>query len=188
MTYRLIDVYWQIGEHISRRITTDGWGQGTVQTLAEYIQKRQPNARGFSSQNLWRMRQFFETYRNQSKLSTLLRELPWSHNLSIMSRCKRDEEREFYLRLAIRERWSFRELQRQLAGALFERTRSSSKPNCTSSTLSPSRCRRRQPSRATCPTRPPLFRSNTQTSEARNERSRKVGFIKVTSRPNACLK
>jgi predicted nuclease of restriction endonuclease-like (RecB) superfamily len=48
--------------------------------------------------------------------------LSWSHNLAILSRGKRDEEREFYLRVAARERWSFRELQRQLNGALFERT------------------------------------------------------------------
>ncbi|MGO8688378.1 MAG: DUF1016 N-terminal domain-containing protein [Thermoguttaceae bacterium] len=63
-----------------------------------------------------------EVYHDQPKLSPLLRELPWTHNLLIMSRCKRDEEREFYLRVATRERWSFRELQRQLSGALFERT------------------------------------------------------------------
>ena len=68
------------------------------------------------------MRQFYETYRDRPILSTLSRELPWSHNLAIMSRSKRDEEREFYLRIASRERWSFRELQRQLSGALFERT------------------------------------------------------------------
>jgi len=48
--------------------------------------------------------------------------LPWSHNLAIMSRSKLDEEREFYLRIAARERWSFRDLQRQLDGALFERS------------------------------------------------------------------
>jgi predicted nuclease of restriction endonuclease-like (RecB) superfamily len=118
----LIDLYWQIGEHISQRIAADGWGQGTVAQLADYIHHRQPNSRGFSASNLWRMMQFVETYRHQRKLATLLRELSWSHNLAIMSRCKRDEEREFYLRLAARERWSFRELQRQLNGALFERT------------------------------------------------------------------
>ena len=89
--------------------------------LAEYIRRRQPNARGFSASNLWRMMEFFETYRGQPKLATLLRELSWTHNLAIMSRSKRDEEREFYLRMATRERWSFRELQRQLNGALFER-------------------------------------------------------------------
>ncbi len=117
----LIDLYWNIGEHISRKIAADGWGQGTVEALAEYIRTRQPTARGFSASNLWRMMQFFETYRGQPKLATLLRELSWSHNLAILSRCKRHEEREFYLRMATREQWSFRELQRQLAGALFER-------------------------------------------------------------------
>jgi len=65
--------------------------------------------------------QFFETYRHNAKLATLLRVLPWSHNLAILSRSKREEEREFYLRMAVRERWSFRDLQRQLNGALFER-------------------------------------------------------------------
>lgn len=118
----LIDLYWSIGEYIGRKIAANGWGQGTVEALAEHIRRRQPNARGYSASNLWRMMQFFETYRNQAKLATLLRELSWSHNLAIMSRSKRDEEREFYLRMATRERWSFRELQRQLNGALFERT------------------------------------------------------------------
>jgi predicted nuclease of restriction endonuclease-like (RecB) superfamily len=118
----LIDLYWNIGEHISRKIAAGSWGEGTVAALAEHIRRRQPGMRGFSARNLWRMRQFYETYRDQPILATLLRELSWSHNLAIMSRSKRDEEREFYLRMATRERWSFRELQRQLNGALFERT------------------------------------------------------------------
>ena len=66
--------------------------------------------------------QFYETYRAQPKLSPLVRELSWTHNLLILSRCKREEEREFYLRICHRERWGKRELERQLAGALFERT------------------------------------------------------------------
>jgi predicted nuclease of restriction endonuclease-like (RecB) superfamily len=117
----LIDLYWTIGRHIAGKIAHDGWGKGTVESLAAYIQQRQPNARGFSAQNLWRMRQFYETYQARPELSPLVRELSWTHNLLIMSRSHRDEEREFYLRTAIRERWSKRELQRQLAGALFER-------------------------------------------------------------------
>jgi predicted nuclease of restriction endonuclease-like (RecB) superfamily len=118
----LIDLYWAIGKHIATKVAESGWGRGTVQELAAYIHRRQPNSRGFSASNLWRMMQFYETYRGKPKLATLLRVLSWSHNLAIMSRSTRDEEREFYLRLAGRERWSFRELQRQLAGALFERT------------------------------------------------------------------
>lgn len=118
----LIDLYWNIGEHISRKIAAEGWGQGTVEALAKYIRRRQPNARGFSVQNLWRMRQFYETYHDQPILAPLVRELSWTHNLLILSRCKLVEEREFYLRLCQREKWGKRELERQLNGALLERT------------------------------------------------------------------
>lgn len=118
----LIDLYWAIGEHISARVASAAWGQGTVQELAEYIRKKQPNARGFSRQNLWRMKQFFEAYRSQPKLSPLVRELPWTHHMTILSACKLEEQREFYIRLAIREKWGKRELERQLKGSLFERT------------------------------------------------------------------
>ena len=122
----LIDLYWQIGEYISRKIESAAWGEGVVETLAEYVRQKQPNVRGFSASNLWRMMQFFETYRDQPKLAPLVRELSWTHNPAILSLCKRDEKREFYLRMATKERLSFRELQRQLNGALFVITRSRS--------------------------------------------------------------
>jgi predicted nuclease of restriction endonuclease-like (RecB) superfamily len=118
---RLIDLYWKVGEYISHRITDDGWGRGTVSELADYIQRQQPGVRGFSQQNLWRMRQFFETYRGYPNLSTLLREVSWSANLNIFTKAKLPEEREFYLRLAIRNRWSVREIARQINAGLFER-------------------------------------------------------------------
>lgn len=118
----LIDLYWSIGEYISRKIADEDWGKGTVEALADHIQRRQPGRSGFSASNLWRMRQFFETYRDQPKLAPLVRELSWTHNLLILGKCKRDEEREFYLRLCLRERWGKREIERQIAGAFFERT------------------------------------------------------------------
>jgi predicted nuclease of restriction endonuclease-like (RecB) superfamily len=67
------------------------------------------------------MRQFYETYKDDEKVSPLVRQLSWTHNLLILSGAKRAEEREFYLRMALRERWSKRELERQINGALFER-------------------------------------------------------------------
>lgn len=117
----LIELYWQVGEAISRRIARDGWGKGTVGELALYIQRQQPGVQGFSPQNLWRMRQFFEAYRSQPKLSPLVRELPWTHNLIIFTQSKRAEEREFYLRMAIQQHWGKRELERQFRLAAFER-------------------------------------------------------------------
>lgn len=68
------------------------------------------------------MKQFYETYKDFPKLSTLLREISWSHNLAIFSRCKTIEEREFYLKLAKQENFSFRELDRQISASQFERT------------------------------------------------------------------
>ncbi|HUJ08516.1 MAG TPA: PDDEXK nuclease domain-containing protein [Verrucomicrobiae bacterium] len=118
----LIDLYWRVGEFINRKVATDGWGKSVVLQLAAYLKGVEPDLRGFSSPNLWRMQQFYETYRQQTKLSPLVRLLPWTHNLLIMGKCKRPEEREFYLRLATREHWGKRELERQLDGALFERT------------------------------------------------------------------
>ncbi|MBK1684842.1 PDDEXK nuclease domain-containing protein [Rhodoferax fermentans] len=117
----LIDLYWQIGEHISRKIAAAEWGDGVVDQLAAYIAHTQPGLRGFTRPNLFRMRQFFETYQGETKISALLRQLPWTHNLIILSQSKRPEEREFYLRMALQENWSKRELERQLKAALFER-------------------------------------------------------------------
>jgi predicted nuclease of restriction endonuclease-like (RecB) superfamily len=118
----LIDLYWRVGEYISRKIETAAWGEGVVENLAAYIAKRHPDIKGFTRPNLFRMRQFFETYRDDKKVSPLVRQLPWTHNLLILSRCKRPEEREFYLKVCLREKWGKRDLERQLAGAFFERT------------------------------------------------------------------
>jgi predicted nuclease of restriction endonuclease-like (RecB) superfamily len=67
------------------------------------------------------MRQFYEAYRDDPIVSPLVAQLPWPHHLIILGQRKQREEREFYVRLAIRERWSRRELERQFKTALFER-------------------------------------------------------------------
>jgi len=118
----LIDLYWQVGQAISRKIEQAEWGDGVVAQLAEHLARTQPGLRGFTRPNLFRMRQFYEAYRNDEIVSPLARQLPWTHNLIILNQSKRAEEREFYLKLAIREQWSKRELERQCKAALFERT------------------------------------------------------------------
>jgi predicted nuclease of restriction endonuclease-like (RecB) superfamily len=117
----LIDLYWQVGETISRKIEAAEWGDGVVDRLAQFIARTEPGLRGFTRRNLFRMRQFYEAYREDPIVSPLVAQLPWSHHLIILGQSKRPEEREFYVRLAIRERWSKRELERQFKTALFER-------------------------------------------------------------------
>ena len=118
----LIDLYWHVGETISRKIKNAEWGDGVVDQLADYIAQTQPGLRGFTRRNLFRMRQFYEAYRDDEKLSPLVRQLSWTHNLIILSQSKHPEEREFYLRQSIQESWGKRELERQFKTALFERT------------------------------------------------------------------
>ena len=117
----LIDLYWKVGEIISRKLESAEWGDGVVDQLASFIARTQPGQRGFSRPNLFRMRQFYEAYRDNPKVSALLRQLPWTHHTIILSQSKRSEEREFYLRVAAHERWSSRQLERQFKAALFER-------------------------------------------------------------------
>jgi predicted nuclease of restriction endonuclease-like (RecB) superfamily len=118
----LIDLYWSIGEYIDKRISNSDWGQSVVKQLADYLQRNEPHLKGFSDKNLWRMRQFYENYKDNPKLSALTRDISWSHNLAIFSRCKTLVEKEFYLKLCKKEHYSFRELDRQISVSLFERT------------------------------------------------------------------
>ncbi len=118
----LIDLYWHIGAYISQKVASTEWGKGVVHELADYLLRNEPGLKGFSDKNLWRMKQFYEAYKDFPKLSPLVRVISWSHNLAVFSRCKTVEEREFYLTLCKQEHYSFRELDRQISAGLFERT------------------------------------------------------------------
>ena len=115
----LVGLYWQIGEYISRKLESAEWGDGVVAELARHIAEIYPGLRGFTRPNLFRMRQFYEAYAANEIVSTVLRQLSWSHHLTILSRAKQAQEREFYIRLAIHERWSVRELERQIKSGRF---------------------------------------------------------------------
>lgn len=117
----LIELYWQVGAYLSGKIKAAEWGEGVVEQLAQHLAHTQPGLKGFTRRNLFRMRQFYEAYPDQQLVTALLTQLPWTHNLIILSRSKRPEEREFYLKMAAQEKWSKRELERQYDTALFER-------------------------------------------------------------------
>lgn len=119
---QLIQLYWSIGEYISAKIASAEWGDSVVTQLATFIKQTLPEIKGFSDKNLWRMKQFYETYKDNPKLSPLVREISWTNNLILLSRTKSIEEKEFYLRLAKTEKYSKRELDRQISSGLFERT------------------------------------------------------------------
>ena len=125
----LIEMYWQIGQYISEKVKSNAWGKSIVTEFASFVQSKYLGIKGFSAQNIWRMKQFYETYAGNKKLSTLSRELTWSNNVLIMVSAKTAEAQEFYMNLAIKNNYSARELERQLDSMLFERTMISNQVN-----------------------------------------------------------
>ena len=90
----LISMNWEIGKYVSDKVKSVGWGKAVVKDFSKFIQSRYLGIRGFSPQNIWRMKQFYETYNGNEKLSTLSREISWSNNVLIMMSAKSDEARE----------------------------------------------------------------------------------------------
>jgi len=117
----LIQLYWDIGKYVSQKVEKENWGKSVVQELSEYIKRNEPGIKGFTARNIWRMKQFYDTYKDDAKLSSLRAEISWTHNRRIMS-IKNPEERTFYLKLCAKEHYSVRELERLINTGTYERT------------------------------------------------------------------
>lgn len=116
-----INLYWEIGEEIYRQQEENRWGKSIVQVLSTELQKEFPGAKGYSAANLWRMRNFYLTYRDSEKLAPLVREISWSNNIIIMEKCKDDLQREFYIQMTKRYGWTKRILTNFIETQTYEK-------------------------------------------------------------------
>lgn len=117
----LILMYQKVGKYISEKTKESFYGENLVDRMADFFKINYPDLKGFNRRGLYRMKQFYELYKDDEKVSTLLTQLNWSNHLKIMSSSKSKEEREFYINLAIRERLTHRELVRQMDSGYYER-------------------------------------------------------------------
>lgn len=117
----LIRMYWKVGEYISCEAKKASFGDSYVDLMAKAIQEAFPGIKGFNRRGLYRMKQFYETYCENKIVPPLVTQISWTNHLLIMSGCKSDEEREFYIKLCIKENYSKRQLQRQLDSGYYER-------------------------------------------------------------------
>lgn len=117
----LILMYHDIGKYISEQSKGASYGDSFIQSLADFFEKNYPDLKGFTRRGLYRMKQFYELYKDDEKVSTLLTQLNWSNHLKIMSACKTMDERIFYMNMCIKERYSARELARQIDSGYYER-------------------------------------------------------------------
>ncbi len=117
----LVKLYFDVGEIVSAKVEAGNWGEKTVDELAGFIRENLPEMKGFTRRGLYRMKQFYETYNEHQKFLPFLNKIAWSSHLHILSKTKSIEEKEFYIKLAIKENFTVRELERQLNSAVYER-------------------------------------------------------------------
>ena len=97
------------------------YGDSYIDEISREIQETFPGIKGFNRRGLYRMKKFYETYTDNDIVTPLVTQISWTNHLLIMSGCKTDEEREFYIRLCIKENYSKRQLERQLDSGYYER-------------------------------------------------------------------
>jgi len=102
-----IQLYWNIGKTILERQQQYGWGKGIVEILATELQKEFIGINGFSARNLWYMRNLYEQYYCSTLiLQPLVAEIPWTHNILILEKCKDEHERFYYINMTKKFQWS----------------------------------------------------------------------------------
>lgn len=114
-------MYWGIGQEICNQQQEKGWGKNIVEILAAELKKEFPNVKGFSSSNLWRMRNFYLTYSRNENLAQLVREISWTKNIVIMEKCKETLEREFYIKMTRKYGWTKDVLINKIEGKSYEK-------------------------------------------------------------------
>ena len=123
----LIQMYWNVGEYLSSLCADSGFGDKVIDEVAAYIAEANPGVKGFNRRGLYRMKQFYETYKDDEFVTPLVTQISWTNHLLIMSGSKSAEERHFYMSLCAKEHYSKRELERQMDSAYYERYMLSSK-------------------------------------------------------------
>jgi predicted nuclease of restriction endonuclease-like (RecB) superfamily len=117
----LISLYWDFGKYVSEKVNYSNWGDKIVDKLVEFMKREYPTMRGFNKRGIYRMKQFYETYKDFPFVSPLVTQISWTNNLLILSGTNSIEEKEFYIKMCIKNNYSKRELDRQISSGYFHR-------------------------------------------------------------------
>jgi len=117
----LIGLYWDIGKMIVEKQERLGWRKSIVETLANDLHFEFPGIDGFSSRNLWNMRNFYLLYVDFPKLQPVAAEISWTKNIIILEKCKNPEEKEFYLFNTRKFIWTKKTLLQQIKNKTYQK-------------------------------------------------------------------
>lgn len=117
----LLALYWQIGRDILARQDEQGWGAKVVDRLAADLRREFPEIKGFSARNLKYMRLFSETWIDDQFVQQVVAQIPWGHNITLLTKVKETAERKWYAHAAIEYGWSRSVLVHQIESKLYQR-------------------------------------------------------------------
>ena len=117
----LVSLYWDFGQYISEQVNDGNWGEKIIDKLSDFMKREYPTLKGFNKRGIYRMKQFYETYKDNEIVSPLVTQISWTNNIMILSSTKSIEEKEFYIRMCIKNNYSKRELDRQISSGYFYR-------------------------------------------------------------------
>ena len=125
MNRELLGLYWTIGKSISEKVNKANWGSSVVEELSKDLKTEFPNQKGFSRSNLFSMKKWFEFYSQSEidieKIQQLVGQIPWGHNVVIISKSKSIDEAIFYSKKTIENNWSRSVLIHQIELDFYER-------------------------------------------------------------------
>ena len=90
----LVTLYYEVGRYLSIKVKNEKWGSKIIENIAKGIKEKYPTLKGFDRIGLYRMVKFYETYKDNEIVSTLLTQIGWANNLIIITGTKSIEERE----------------------------------------------------------------------------------------------
>ncbi|MDK2047644.1 PDDEXK nuclease domain-containing protein [Aliarcobacter butzleri] len=125
----MIELYFEIGKEIVIKQETLGWGKSVVDQMSKDLVTEFGEKSGYSSSNLWRMRNFYLSYKDNEKLAQLVREISWGQNILIFEKCKDEKIKEYYIKNSIEFGWNRNVLMHHIKTNLFDRDKKENKVN-----------------------------------------------------------
>lgn len=121
----LIQLYWQMGSDILQRQAEQGWGSKVIEQLSKDLKQAFPDIKGLSRSNLLYMRAFADAWPDFNDADAIVQQpvaqIPWGHNLVLLSKLKTSEQRLWYARKTIEHGWSRNVLVHQIESGLMQR-------------------------------------------------------------------
>ncbi|WP_136464776.1 PDDEXK nuclease domain-containing protein [Flagellimonas onchidii] len=126
VNHALLDLYWRIGKSISEKINLGKWGTSIVEKASKDLRNHFPNQQGFSRSNLFSMRKWYEFYVTSGldveKVQQLVGQIPWGHNILIVTKANTIEEAMFYINKTVENNWSRAVLAHQIDLDFYNRS------------------------------------------------------------------